>query len=51
MVEVTNVSKTYGEKTVLEKTSVVIPKGKITSFMSPNGAGKMYAAFNYEPSH
>ncbi|MFZ7821656.1 ABC transporter ATP-binding protein [Priestia sp. 40] len=40
MVEVTNVSKTYGEKTVLEKTSVVIPKGKITSFIGPNGAGK-----------
>ena len=40
MVEVTNVSKKYGEKTVLEKTSVVIPKGKITSFIGPNGAGK-----------
>ncbi|WP_445593902.1 iron ABC transporter ATP-binding protein [Bacillus velezensis] len=40
MVEVKNVSKQYGGKTVLEKTSLSIQKGKITSFIGPNGAGK-----------
>ncbi|MGZ9793689.1 iron ABC transporter ATP-binding protein [Bacillus atrophaeus] len=40
MVEITNVSKQYGGKIVLEETSVTIQKGKITSFIGPNGAGK-----------
>lgn len=38
MVEVKNVSKQYGGKVVLEETSVTIQKGKITSFIGPNGA-------------
>ncbi len=40
MVEVKNVSKQYGGKTVLEKTSLSIQKGRLTSFIGPNGAGK-----------
>lgn len=40
MIEVSNVSKQYGQKQVLEKISIQIPKRKITSFIGPNGAGK-----------
>lgn len=40
MVEVMNVSKTYGEKSVISDVSVKIPKQKITAFIGPNGAGK-----------
>ncbi|WP_195576120.1 ABC transporter ATP-binding protein [Paenibacillus sp. 1001270B_150601_E10] len=40
MVEVVKVSKRYGQKNVVDKVSVKIAKGKITSFIGPNGAGK-----------
>lgn len=40
MVEVRNVSKRYGGKPVVDRVSVRIPKGQITSFIGPNGAGK-----------
>lgn len=40
MVEVRNVSKKYGDKTVIHDVSLKIAKGKITSFIGPNGAGK-----------
>ncbi|WP_134702110.1 ABC transporter ATP-binding protein [Ammoniphilus sp. YIM 78166] len=40
MVEVRNITKRYGNKTVVESVSVKIEKGKITSFIGPNGAGK-----------
>ncbi|MDQ0216661.1 iron complex transport system ATP-binding protein [Oikeobacillus pervagus] len=40
MVIVKNVTKKYGEKHVVDKVSVTIEKGKITSFIGPNGAGK-----------
>ncbi|AOC89904.1 ABC transporter ATP-binding protein [Bacillus sp. L381] len=40
MVEVKNVSKQYSGKVVLEKTSLSIQKGRLTSFIGPNGAGK-----------
>lgn len=40
MIEVQHVNKQYGGQTVVEKTSLAIPKGKITSFIGPNGAGK-----------
>ncbi|MBD2866657.1 iron ABC transporter ATP-binding protein [Paenibacillus oceani] len=40
MIEVRNVTKTYGGKAVVERVSVNIEKGKITSFIGPNGAGK-----------
>lgn len=40
MVVVKNVTKTYGNKAVVEDVSVTIETGKITSFIGPNGAGK-----------
>ncbi|WP_248930203.1 ABC transporter ATP-binding protein [Paenibacillus hamazuiensis] len=40
MIEVRNVSKAYGGKSVVDDVSVRIGKGKITSFIGPNGAGK-----------
>ncbi len=40
MIEVRNVTKKYGSKTVVDNISLTIPKGKITSFIGPNGAGK-----------
>lgn len=49
MVEVRNVSKQYGGKVVLEETSVTIQKGKITSFIGPNGSRQKYAAVYHEP--
>ncbi|MEH6941099.1 iron ABC transporter ATP-binding protein [Bacillus sp. JJ722] len=40
MIEVSNISKLYGSKNVVDKVSIKIQKGKITSFIGPNGAGK-----------
>jgi len=40
MIEVKEVSKAYGGKPVIQKVSLKINKGKITSFIGPNGAGK-----------
>ncbi|WP_050613746.1 iron ABC transporter ATP-binding protein [Bacillus testis] len=40
MIEVANVTKLYGNKSVVDDVSVSIQKGKITSFIGPNGAGK-----------
>ncbi len=40
MIEVRNITKKYGPKTVVDDISLTIPKGKITSFIGPNGAGK-----------
>lgn len=40
MIEVRNITKKYGSKTVVDNISLAIPKGKITSFIGPNGAGK-----------
>ncbi|KKO54436.1 iron ABC transporter ATP-binding protein [Paenibacillus sp. DMB20] len=40
MIQVTNVTKAYSGKKVVDNVSVTIPKGKITSFIGPNGAGK-----------
>lgn len=40
MIEVRSVTKAYGGKAVVERVSVNIEKGKITSFIGPNGAGK-----------
>jgi iron complex transport system ATP-binding protein len=40
MVKVSNVSKQYGNKNVVDNVSLEIAKGKITSFIGPNGAGK-----------
>lgn len=40
MVEVQNVTKRYGGRTVVDAVTVNIPRGKITSLIGPNGAGK-----------
>ncbi|GAA0451657.1 ABC transporter ATP-binding protein [Alkalibacillus silvisoli] len=40
MIEVKELSKKYGDKTVVNNVSVNIQRGKITSFIGPNGAGK-----------
>ncbi|WP_040225335.1 iron ABC transporter ATP-binding protein [Bhargavaea cecembensis] len=40
MIQVRELSKFYGKKAVVEKVSVNIQRGKITSFIGPNGAGK-----------
>src|SRR5690554_4243776 len=40
MIEVKQLSKSYGDKMVLDELSMAIPKGKITSLIGPNGAGK-----------
>ncbi|WP_439258382.1 iron ABC transporter ATP-binding protein [Lonepinella sp. BR2271] len=39
-IEIQNISKSYGNKKVVDQVSVTIPQGKITSFIGPNGAGK-----------
>ena len=40
MIEVRNLVKKYGDKTVVDNVSLNIEPGKITSFIGPNGAGK-----------
>ena len=40
MIEIKNISKTYGTTEVLQDVSVTIEKGKITTFVGANGAGK-----------
>ena len=40
IIEVQNVSKTFGTKVVLDKVSLKIPEGKIFGLLGPNGAGK-----------
>jgi iron complex transport system ATP-binding protein len=40
VIEVRQVSKSYGSQTVLDEVSCIIPRGGITSIIGPNGAGK-----------
>ncbi|MCR8657049.1 iron ABC transporter ATP-binding protein [Paenibacillus endoradicis] len=40
MIEVSNVTKMYGGKPVVDNVSLNIPERQITSFIGPNGAGK-----------
>lgn len=40
MVEVLDVTKRYGQNAVVDRVSLKIAKGKITSLIGPNGAGK-----------
>ncbi|MGG0655217.1 ABC transporter ATP-binding protein [Rummeliibacillus pycnus] len=40
MIQVKEISKFFGKKVVVDKVSVDIQRGKITSFIGPNGAGK-----------
>lgn len=38
--EILNVSKNYGKKTVVSKVNLPLSEGKLTAFIGPNGAGK-----------
>ena len=40
MLEVSQVSKTYGTRTVVDGVSFAVSKGEILGFLGPNGAGK-----------
>ena len=40
MIEVSNVSKVYGDTVVVDDVSVVLPRGGVLSIIGPNGAGK-----------
>ncbi len=40
MIEIKNISKSYGDKNVVDNVSTLIREGKITAFIGPNGAGK-----------
>lgn len=38
--EIKNITKTFGGKTVLKNLDMEIPEGRITCIMAPSGAGK-----------
>ncbi|HET8946125.1 MAG TPA: ATP-binding cassette domain-containing protein [Candidatus Polarisedimenticolia bacterium] len=40
MLEVSDISKIYGTRTVVDRVSFTVPKGEILGFLGPNGAGK-----------
>jgi ABC-2 type transport system ATP-binding protein len=40
IIEVMNISKSFGEKVALDNVSLDIPEGKIFGLLGPNGAGK-----------
>ena len=40
IIDIKNVTKTFGEKTALSDVSLSIPEGKIFGLLGPNGAGK-----------
>ncbi|MCX8997242.1 ABC transporter ATP-binding protein [Rhizobiaceae bacterium BDR2-2] len=40
MIEISNVSKTYGNKPVVDGVTLNLPRGGLTSIVGPNGAGK-----------
>ena len=40
LIEIQNVTKTYGNYTALNNVSITIPKGRIFGLLGPNGAGK-----------
>lgn len=40
MIKITHITKTFGNKKVVDDINVEIPTGSITGFIGPNGAGK-----------
>lgn len=40
MIEINQISKAYGEKTILDNISIAFPKGKIVALIGGNGTGK-----------
>lgn len=40
MIEICNISKSYGKHEVLHDVSFTLNKGEVTAFLGPNGAGK-----------
>ncbi|HOO80520.1 MAG TPA: ATP-binding cassette domain-containing protein, partial [Lachnospiraceae bacterium] len=40
MVKVTHLTKTYGDRVVVNDLSFELEKGKVYGFLGPNGAGK-----------
>jgi ABC-2 type transport system ATP-binding protein len=40
MLEVSDISKTYGGRTVVDRVSFAVSKGEVLGFLGPNGAGK-----------
>jgi ABC-2 type transport system ATP-binding protein len=43
LIEVTNLTKTFGDKTVVEKLNMSIEPGQLYAFLGPNGSGKTTA--------
>ena len=40
MIEVSNLSKTYGDRTAIKQLNFSVRKGEVVGFLGPNGAGK-----------
>jgi len=40
VIEVHNLVKRYGDKTVVDHVSMTVPRGEISGFLGPNGSGK-----------
>lgn len=40
VIDVQNLVKRYGDKTVVDHVSMTVPKGEISGFLGPNGSGK-----------
>ena len=54
MVEIENLTKTYGTQNAVDNISFTAGRGEIVGFLGPNGAGKsttMKIATGYLPPH